>query len=108
MSLIIENWQIISGAIAAIFAFFGGLKLKKIEVQRQGATALGSMQIAYNEFVVDQKERYKELKEELSYVRERVKQVEAESMELRLEVREWKSKYLKLKKEFDAYRKRNK
>ena len=79
--------------------------LKRIEEKKAGSDAVMSMQKAYNEFVIDQKERYNELKEELNYVRGELKEVKEESKSLRDEVRTWKTKYNSLKREFDKYRK---
>jgi predicted nuclease with TOPRIM domain len=99
------NWDNLILAIGGIGAFFGGRKLKQIDEKKAGSDALNSMQLAYNEFVIDQKERYKELKEELIYVRGELKSVKEESKSLREEVQTWKTKYNSLKKEFDRYRK---
>lgn len=98
------NWDNLVLAIGGVGAYFGGRKLKRIEEKKAGSDAVVSMQTAYNEFVLDQKERYNELKEELSYVRGELKEVKQESKSLREEVRSWKTKYNSLKREFDKYR----
>lgn len=99
-----SNWDNLILAIGGVGAYFGGRKLKRIEEKKAGSDAVVSMQTAYNEFVLDQKERYNELKEELSYVRGELKEVKQESKSLREEVRSWKTKYNSLKREFDKYR----
>jgi len=100
-----NNWDNLVLAIGGVGAYFGGRKLKRIEEKKAGSDAVVSMQKAYNEFVIDQKERYNELKEELNYVRSELKEVKEESKSLRQEVRTWKTKYNSLKSEFDKYRK---
>lgn len=99
------NWDNLVLAIGGVGAYFGGRKLKRIEEKKAGSDAVVSMQLAYNEFVIDQKERYNELKEELNYVRGELKEVKEESKSLRDEVRTWKTKYNSLKREFDKYKK---
>lgn len=101
---IVTYWDNIVMAFGGVGAYFGGRKMKKIDEKKAGSDALSSMQNAYNEFVLDQKERYNELKEELSYVRGELKEVKQESKSLREEVRSWKTKYNSLKREFDKYR----
>ena len=108
MKLITENWQLITGAVASIFAYFGGIKMKSINEKKASSEALSSMQQAYNEFVLDQKERYNELKEELKYVREQTKHLQQDSLELRAEIKQWKSRYNSLKNEFNKYREKHK
>ena len=92
-------------SLGGVGAYFGGLKVKKINEKKAGTDALSSMQNAYNEFVVDQKERYTELKFELNYVREELKVVKEESRDLKTEVKTWKTKYNSLKKQFETYKK---
>lgn len=99
-----NNWDNLVLAIGGVGAYFGGRKIKRIEEKKAGSDAVVSMQTAYNEFVLDQKERYNELKEELNYVRGELKEVKEESKSLREEVRSWKTKYNSLKREFDKYR----
>lgn len=99
-----NNWDNFILAIGGVGAYFGGRKMKRIEEKKAGSDAVVSMQTAYNEFVIDQKERYNELKEELNYVRSELKEVKEESKSLRDEVRTWKTKYNSLKREFDKYR----
>ena len=99
-----NNWDNLVLAIGGVGAYFGGRKIKRIEEKKAGSDAVVSMQTAYNEFVLDQKERYNELKEELNYVRGELKEVKEESKSLREEVRSWKTKYNSLKREFDKFR----
>lgn len=104
MSFIIENWQLITGGIVSVFTFFGGQKMKKIEVKKADSEALTSMQQAYNEFVIDQKERYVEIKGELIYVREQTKRLQQDCFDLKSEVKDWKRKYNVLEKEVKAWK----
>tara|TARA_R110000803_G_scaffold60048_1_gene119122 strand:- start:719 stop:1048 length:330 start_codon:yes stop_codon:yes gene_type:complete len=99
------NWDNVVIALGGVGAYFGGLKIKRINEKQADTDALGSMQNAYNEFVIDQKERYTELKFELNYVSEELKLVKEESKNLKEEVRGWKAKYNSLKKQFDTYKK---
>lgn len=92
-------------AVGGVFAYVGGRKMKTLDEKKAGSDALNSMQNAYNEFVIDQKERYTELKFELNYVREELKLVKEESRDLKTEVKSWKAKYNSLKKQFDTYKK---
>lgn len=92
-------------AVGGVFAYVGGRKMKTLDEKKAGSDALNSMQNAYNEFVIDQKERYTELKFELNYVREELKLVKEESRDLKEEVKGWKAKYNSLKKQFDTYKK---
>ena len=98
------NWDNVIIAFGGVGAYFGGLKMKTINEKKADTDALGSMQNAYNEFVIDQKERYTELKFELNYVREELKVVKEESRDLKTEVKSWKAKYNSLKKQFDTYK----
>ena len=99
-----NNWDNLILALGGVGAYIGGRKMKKIDEKKAGSDALNSMQKAYNEFVIDQKERYVELKEELTYVRGELKEVKEESKSLREEVKTWKTKYNSLKREFEKYR----
>jgi archaellum component FlaC len=91
-------------AVGGVFAYVGGRKMKTLDEKKAGSDALNSMQNAYNEFVIDQKERYQEIKGELNYVREELKSVKEESKDLRDEVKTWKTKYNSLKSQFEKYR----
>lgn len=102
------NWDNIIIALGGVGAYFGGLKMKSINEKKAGSDAVISMQAAYNEFVIDQKERYTELKEELNYVRSELKLVKEESRDLKEEVKSWKTKYNSLKREFDRYKRLHK
>ena len=103
-----NNWDNLVLAIGGVGAYFGGRKLKRIEEKKAGSDAVVSMQAAYNEFVLDQKERYTELKEELNYVRSELKLVKEESRDLKEEVKTWKTKYNSLKREFEKYKRLHK
>ena len=103
-----NNWDNLILAIGGVGAFFGGLKMKSINEKKAGSDAVVSMQTAYNEFVLDQKERYTELKEELNYVRSELKMVKEESRDLKEEVKSWKTKYNSLKREFEKYKRLHK
>ncbi|WP_121665231.1 hypothetical protein [Mesonia aquimarina] len=46
--IILDNWQLISGAIASVFAFFGGRKLKKINEKKEEANALQTFKEVYD------------------------------------------------------------
>lgn len=102
-----NNWDNFILAIGGVGAYFGGRKMKRIEEKKAGSDAVVSMQEAYNEFVIDQKERYNELKEELSYVRGELRSVKEESKALKIEVSSWKNKYNSLKREFTQYKKKH-
>lgn len=108
MNFLETYWLNIVQLIGTVFAYFGGRKMTTISEKKADADALTSMQKGYNEFVIDQKERYAELKEELKYVRDELKTVKEEGKFLREEVRDWKEKYNKLKKEFDLYKAKHK
>lgn len=105
IEIIKANWDNIVLVFGGVGAYFGGRKMKKIDERKAGSDAVVSMQTAYNEFVLDQKERYNELKDELNYVRGELKHVKEESKSLREEVRSWKTKYNSLKNEFNKYKK---
>lgn len=105
LDFIKSNLDNILLSLGGIGAYFGGLKVKNINTRKAKTDALGSMQNAYNEFVIDQKERYTELKFELNYVRDELRVVKEESKVLKTEVKSWKAKYNSLKRQFDNYKK---
>lgn len=88
-------------AVGGVFAYVGGRKMKTLDEKKAGSDALNSMQNAYNEFVIDQKERYQEIKEELVSVRKELSDVKEESSILIQEVKSWKTKHNTLKKQLD-------
>lgn len=99
--LLIENWQIMAGAIGSIVAFLSGRKLKTIEEKKANSDAVLSMQTVYENFVKDIEERYREMREEMQHVKSEVIQLRQENSELRKELRVWENKYNKLRSEFD-------
>jgi predicted nuclease with TOPRIM domain len=105
MNIITENLDNIALAVGGVFAYFGGKNIKRSDEKKASADALKSMQEGYNEFVIDQKERYQEIKAELIYCREELKLVRNQSNSLKEEVKTWKDKYNDLKKQFDEYKK---
>ena len=114
VNLITENLDNILLAGGGIIAYFGGRKLKATELKKETATAkeleagaLTSMQNAYNEFVVDQKERYNEIKAELIYCREEIKILRSQSDKLKGDIVKWVNKYNELRKQFELYKKKH-
>lgn len=114
VKILTENWQIIAGLFGSVFAFFGGRKIKKAEENKSTSEALASMQQTYDTFVSDLRERYNELKEELKFIREEqlqsrieIKELQTRNRELSRELKVSEEKYMKLKKEFENYKKEN-
>ncbi len=114
VNLITENLDNIILAGGGVIAYFGGRKLKATQLKKeieetkiQEASALTSMQNAYNEFVVDQKQRYDEIKAEYIYCREELKLVREQSDKLRGDIKRWVNKYNELRKEFELYKKKH-
>lgn len=112
MNFLQDNWQILTGLIGSIVAFFGGRKIRKADETKNTSDALTSMQTTYDTWVNDFKERYEELKHELKIYREEqlqlrneILQLRNENDELRKELRVWEQKYTKLKIEFDNHKK---
>tara|TARA_R110002124_G_C8705262_1_gene494342 strand:+ start:391 stop:717 length:327 start_codon:yes stop_codon:yes gene_type:complete len=105
MELINGNWEVILNSLGVVAAFFGGLKLKTINLKKANTDAVSSMQTVYDAFVIDNKERYIELREELKYLRSELKLIKEESRDLKTEVKTWKTKYNSLKKQFETYKK---
>ena len=56
----------VSGAIGSIIAFFSGRRQKKAKDKEAEASAIQSIQATYDVFSADMKEKYDELKSELS------------------------------------------
>jgi len=108
LDIIRENLDNLALAVGGVFAYFGGKNIKRSDEKKASADALKSMQEGYNEFVIDQKERYSEIKAELIYCREELKLVRTQSNSLKDEVKTWKDKYNELKKQFDEYKKQHK
>ena len=114
IELLKENWEILTGLIASIVAYFGGKKIKKAEENKANSDALTSMQSTYDTFVQDLKQRYDELKEEqrhfrseLIFYKEQIVELQKSNSELLKELKIWELKYIKLKSEFDNYKKNN-
>ena len=93
INFIKENLNVILITLGSVLGYFTGLKLKKINEKISEADALLTMQKSYNEFVLDQKARYDELKDELAYMRLQLKQTKTEYNHLRDDLREEKNKY---------------
>lgn len=87
--------------VTALIAFFGGglleRKRKKVEIKTAQSDAIVSMQKAYNHFVEDSKQRYDELKERVSSLKQELERVE----------RYWQNKYQGLKQEFENYKQKH-
>ena len=114
IGLIRENWGLIVGGLSSVGAYFGGRKLKKADEKKATSEALETMQKTYDTFVIDFRERYAEIKEELktyrdeqTALRNEITQLRHENTDLRRELKDWEGKYMKLKKEFDVYKKEN-
>ena len=112
IGIIRENWELLAGIFTSIFAFFGGKKLKKAGEKKATSEALETMQKTYDTFVIDFRERYSEIKEELktyrdeqTALRNEITQLRHENTDLRRELKDWEGKYVKLKKEFELYKK---
>lgn len=101
MNNIIEHWQILVGMITTFFAYLGGKKIKTIEEKKAGSDALTLMQLAYNNFVKDVDSRYDDMRLEMNSLKDEVIQLRKENTDLRRELREWETKYYKLKKQLD-------
>lgn len=98
---LIEHWEILVGMITTFFAYLGGKKIKTIEEKRASSDALTSMQLAYNNFVKDVDSRYDDMRLEMNSLKDEVIQLRKENTDLRRELREWETKYYKLKKQLD-------
>ena len=112
IGIIKENWVMIVGVLSSVGAYFGGRKLKKAGEKKATSEALETMQKTYDTFVIDFRERYAEIKEELKTYREEqttlrneITQLRHENTDLRRELKDWEGKYVKLKKEFELYKK---
>lgn len=128
-NIFIEHWELFTGVVSSVFAFFGGRKMKKADEKKATSEALETMQKTYDTFVEDFKNRYEEIKTELvelkSDNRELQKQFnniqlayakeveisqnwEKLHRELELKYNEIVKLYDKLKKDFEAYKRNNK
>lgn len=120
-NFLLDNWELLTGAVSSVVAFFGGRKTQK-------TNELASMQQTYNTWVEDQKERYNDLKIEMQDLKNHnrelqkqfnemqlayAKEVEASQNwqilhnELEKKYKELEKLYEKLKKDFDTYKKNN-
>lgn len=77
MNFIVENWQLITGAVGAIVAYFGGKKVAKSKEQQEQGTALDLMQNSYKKFVEDYELKFAEMQKEI----ETLKAMERENLE---------------------------
>ena len=100
-NILMENWQILIGIFASIITFFGGRKMKNIEEKKANSDAVLSMQTVYDNFVKDIEARYREMRDEMSHVKNEVIELRKENSELRKELKFWENKYNSLKKQFD-------
>lgn len=111
IEVISEHWDKIAMAFASVLAFFGGRKTNKIKEKQEEAGALTSMQKAYNEFVIDQKDfvmeqrtQNAEIRINFHNVKEELRAVKEAGNKLREEVKGCRSKYNTLKKQFETYK----
>jgi mevalonate kinase len=114
VNFLTDNWQILAGLFGSVIAFFSGKKIKKAEENKSTSEALASMQQTYDTFVGDLRERYNELKEEMRFIKEQqlqdrleIKELQNRNRELSRELKVWEEKYMKLKKEFETYKREN-
>ncbi len=113
----------LSELIAIVSGLIGGSlierKRKKIEVKQADADATGKLMDLYQEALDDLKKRYEEriadlqsqhddkLKELEKKFNERFRELEEEIKRLRANLELWKTKYRKLKEEFDRYKEKH-
>ena len=113
----------LSELIAIVSGLIGGSlierKRKKIEVKQADADATGKLMDLYQEALDDLKKRYEEriadlqsqhddkLKELEKKFNERFRELEEEIKRLRTNLELWKTKYRKLKDEFDRYKEKH-
>lgn len=98
MNAISEHWEILIGGIAAIFSYIAGKGKRQHE-------SLSAMQESYEKFVQDWKEKYDDLKNQLTDLDHQVNTLHKENTELKEDLNKWKKMYAELKNEFNAYRK---
>ena len=114
IEILLDNIDNFGLATAGVIAYFGGRKLKAIELKKQKiaakeqeAGALSSMQSAYNEFVIDYKTQYDEMKAQSIHCREEIKLLRTQSDNLKEEVSRWVNKHNGIRREFSAYKKKH-
>lgn len=98
MNAISEHWEILIGGIAAIFSYIAGKGKRQYE-------SLSAMQESYEKFVSDWKEKYDDLKNQLTDLDHQVHTLKKENTDLKIDLEKWKKMYGELKDEFNVYKK---
>lgn len=103
MRFIIDNWHIIVallGYVGAPLAFVFGRKRAMAETRITQTDAIKNMQMAYDGWVEDDKQRYAELKEEMGLVKKEAFQQREEIAAMRKQQIEERKEYQTLLKKY--------
>jgi flagellar capping protein FliD len=67
-----ENITLLTGLISAIFAYFGGKKMKAIEEKKANSEALSSISALYDKLVEQMDEKFTQMNAEMSDLRKQL------------------------------------
>lgn len=90
---LLNNWQFLLGIIGSVITFLTGWKLRTINVKKEGASALESIQKVYDTFSTQTNKKFdelygeiKSLKEENLQQRKSIRELQRDNRDLHKEV----------------------
>jgi chromosome segregation ATPase len=122
MSFLKDNWEALLTPLGLILTFFAGWKFKKAETQIKRGDALANMQLGYDEWVTDGKQRVADIREEMGHLQDNFallqksnfeqsfeinnlrkvqNQVQEEKEIMLIKYKDLEKKYASLKRQFD-------
>jgi len=97
---ILDNWIALSGVVGSVITFFTGWKFRAINVKKEGASALESIQKVYDTFSTQTNKKFDELYNEIKSLKE-------ENLQQRKSIRELQRDNRDLHKEVSKLMQKN-